>query len=417
MNKHEFEKKLRSIRRAERGLTPDPAWVLRTRASLMTQISNSASASPVSFAKRFRESFRPFGAPIRLLVLIRRQALAVFAIFGVVAGGSIMSVSAADNALPGDLLYPVKLAAEQTRLALTKDQTEKLKLKTEFVGRRTQEIKDIAALKVPQRQERLNEAVEIVKRDLDTVKTQLVQVSAQAPVTQAAEAAKLVDQQSNALVSTLKDVKATLPDNAKTKVTEAEIAAVNTGVKAVQVLIDTQANPETQGLVSHAELVQSINQKMQGLQDNVSEAAQKLGISVLVATSTRVQTGSTVSTSTQVAVLAPENAASSTPVAQIINAQQALAQTSQLIQENKLDLASDKLVESGKAVVTAEQVTDLTAAVASVNASSSTSGVSTQIPVSTSTASVIVNVTSTSVISGGVSSTTDIIVTSTQPLP
>ncbi|MDO8583800.1 MAG: DUF5667 domain-containing protein [bacterium] len=356
MSKHEFEEKLRSIRRAERGLTPDPAWVLRTRETLMMQVQNSMPVAPMPFWTRVRESFRPFSAPTRLVGSMRRQVIAVLSVFGVVAGSSLMSVSAADNSIPGDLLYPVKLAAEQTRLILTKDKTDKLKLKTEFVGRRVEEIKSLATSDASEKPDRLKQMAEIVKRDLDTVKIQLADMKLQKQTVKTTEAVRMIDQKSTELATALKDAKVDMSADVQSKVSEAEVAAVSTGVKAVQALIDSKTNPDTKDVVSSADLVQSINNKVQGLQNNVTDAAARAGMTVVITTSTN-NNGVISATSSTVTLIAP-NTTSTDQITQIVNAQESLMQTKQLLQENKLDEVSDKLTETAKAVVSAEQVGD-----------------------------------------------------------
>src|SRR5574337_1041006 len=291
MSTREFQAKLRSIRNAGRGIQPDPAWVRRTRETLLVQVANTMPRHASSWREHVRQAVRSV-MPARLMAQVRGPFLAVLSIVGVVAGGSIASVSAAERALPGDLLYPVKLATEQTRLILAGSKTEQVKLKTEFVERRGDEIKQIISSGVSEKPERIREATEILKRDLDTVKNQLSDATAQDSVAQVVQAAKLVDQKSSELVDTLKDVKSSVPSDIRIKVTEAEVAAVNTGVKAVQVLIDSHDNPAAQSIVSNDELVQSIQSKVQGLQQNISDAAQKLlttsatGTAALNATST-----------------------------------------------------------------------------------------------------------------------------------
>lgn len=281
--------------------------------------------------------------PARMMVAVRRPMLAFLSIVGLVTGGSIASVSAAERAVPGDLLYPIKLATEQTRLAFTKGRTDKLKLKTEFVGRRAEEIKTIARSDVSQKPERIKEAAEILRRDLDTVKVQLNEASAQEPVHQVAQAAKLIDQKSAELVSALRTVKTSVPDSVKPRVAEAETAAVTAGVRAVQVLLGSHAKPEAKDVVTDEELIKSIDVKVQGLQDNINDAAQK----ILGSTSS---TG--VSSSTQ--VVYPAVVSASSTLGQIMDAQHQLTQAKEFLRENKLDQASDKLVQTVQAVANAE---------------------------------------------------------------
>ncbi len=378
MSKRTIEQQLRSLREAGNGICVRREWVEKTRETLMMQVQNTMPIAPTPFWKHVRESVRPFAAPMRILVVIRRQALAVLSIFGLVAGGALTSVSAADNALPGDLLFSVKIAAEQTRLAFTKDKTERLKLKTEFVGRRGQEIKTIANSDMPEKQERLQEATDLVKRDLDTVKTQLTEMTTQSTPMEAANAAKLVDQKSGELMLVLKDAKENIPADIRPRIVAAEVAAVNVGVKAVQMMIDTKTNPDSKDVVTDAELKISIQQKVDGLQNNVTEVTQKLSTTV----------------SSTLALVVPSAASSS--LAQIVTAKETLVQTQQLLEENKLDQVSDKLVETSRAIATAERGVEAAIATAVPVVSSSTGAVtSTPALAATSTSTAAVSSSST----------------------
>ena len=84
-----------------------------------------------------------------------RWATAVaFALFLVlVAGGG--TVAAASSSLPGEILYPVKLATEQVRLAFAFSDTGKAELYAQFAVRRSEEIAKIAGKDEPQRIEEL----------------------------------------------------------------------------------------------------------------------------------------------------------------------------------------------------------------------------------------------------------------------
>jgi len=344
MSTRDLKQTIRSIREAERAIQPDPAWVSHTRETLLMQVANSMPTRLPSWRVRIREAARSF-LPRRFSLAMRGPA-AILSTLGIVLSGSIASVSAAERAVPGDFLYPVKLATEQTRLILTKDKSDRLKLKTEFVSRRVIEMKTIVSENRDSRKERIQEAAEILKRDLDTVKSQLHDVQAESSVAKTVRVAKEVDRVSTAVAQDLKSVKTTLDGESKAKVVEAETAAVNTGVKAVQVMIDEHDKPEAQQEVSNAELWSAVQTKVDGLQENISNAAQELtGSSIVSATSTASATST-------MAGLAPGTASSS--LSQILDAQSSLAETKQLILENKLDEGMAKLTESAKAVASLE---------------------------------------------------------------
>lgn len=360
MNKRELLQKLASVRSTERGIVPDKAWVKNTRETLLMQIRNSAPVTPLRSQHQAKIAAQHF-IPESFMNLVRAPALAMSAILVAVMGGSIASVNASERSVPGDFLYPIKIASEQTRLALVSGKSDKLKLKTEFVERRVQEIKTIAT-GTEKKPELLKEAAAGLKRDLDTVKLQLADVNKNEQPAKAAQAAKLVDQKTEAIVNELKQVKSEISPEAGSSLSEAEAAAVHTGVTAIEVLIQTQSNPEAQNIVSEADVLQSINNKVVSLQNSLDTTAQKL---------------QSLSTSTT-----PPTTSSTVP--EILMASSTLEQAKTLVSENKLDQVSDKLIEAAKTTAQAE---------ASVNqlAASSTSAIApAQVPVSeTSTTPVV----------------------------
>ncbi len=371
MNSREFQRKLQSIRMIERGIHPDSAWVSRTRNVLLMQVKNAVSSEPTTVVMRLRE-FRARFIPTQWIELVRGPMLAALSVVVVVAGGSIVGVSAAEQSLPGDFFYPIKLVKEQTQLILTKSKTEKLKLKTGFVERRVKEIQAIAASNEPKKSERIKAAAESLRQDLDTVKNQLTDVSndkqTEETVAQVVEAVKLVDQKSAEVAATLKDVKSTLSEETKNKVTEVETAAVATAVKAVQVLIDSHDHPDAQKVITPDELSLSIQDKVDGIQGQIASTAQKI-----MATAGEAASGTlaTFTASSTIAVIDALGASATSPLQQIKNAQQSLDQAKILLGQNKLDELRDKLGDAAKAVSVAETVADV-ALTANTSASSST---------------------------------------------
>lgn len=354
MDQREFQRKLQFIRKVEQGITPDPAWVSRTRETLLMQVGNAVAKEPAPVFLRLREFWQRF-VPTQWVDVVRGPVLATLSIFGIVAGGSIVSVSAAEQSLPGDFLYPVKLVSEQTQLIFAKSKSEKLRLKTGFVERRVKEIQAVAASDEPKKTERLKVATDTLRRDLDTVKYQLGEVSDGGidhdgiSLHEVVEAAKLVDKKSTEVVATLKDVKPSLPLESQSRVTEVETAAVATGVKAVQVLIDSHSHPEGQQIITTDELSQSIQGRVQGIEDQLVSTAQKIISANGNGTTTTILTASTT-------LLALDASTSSAvvPLEQIKNAQQSLEEVKEFLQQNKLEEVKDKLGEAAKAVSAAE---------------------------------------------------------------
>ncbi|MDY6912569.1 MAG: DUF5667 domain-containing protein, partial [Chloroflexota bacterium] len=74
----------------------------------------------------------------------RRWTIAVAAVLFVVLIGGSSAVAASVNAMPDEILYPVKLAAERVQLTFTPSDVNKAELEAKFANRRVQEIAEMA---------------------------------------------------------------------------------------------------------------------------------------------------------------------------------------------------------------------------------------------------------------------------------
>jgi hypothetical protein len=265
----DLQKRLRQLRTEEMRTKPDEAWVKATRKTLLMQVNNSLPTNrslPVS--AQLREIVR-YVLPQGFVRWVSRPAMAGLTLLAILAGGSVMSVSAAEQSMPGDLLYGLKLATEQARLALTSTKGDKLKLKTEFTGRRLEEFKKVVA--TDKQSEKVVQVTEILKRDMNTLKEQLTDIAKEEPAEKTAEAAKLVDRKSNEVISALKDTKNDLPPKTKEKVTEAQSVAADAGVKALEVMVEK--HQEGNELVPVGEIVQAIQDHTKVVAEATSSAA------------------------------------------------------------------------------------------------------------------------------------------------
>ncbi len=280
---HELLRSLRQMRKTEKRIVPDAAWVRATRATLLMQVKNSLpTAESITLQQQVRGTFKAF-VPNNFGEWIRRPLIAFMSLITVLAGGSIMSVSAAEQALPGDLLYGLKLATEQARLAFTPVKEERLKLKTEFTSRRVDELKQVAD--DGQHPDRVVQVAEILKRDLDTLKQQLDEVVQEVPAANAAAAAKLVDQKSTEVINALQGTKSQLsPENIE-KVTEAQSVAADTSVKAIEVL--AEQHRQSNDVVPAEDVARAISDHVKVVTDVTSSTP------AIVSTSTNPLIGTT----------------------------------------------------------------------------------------------------------------------------
>ncbi len=380
MSPRELQKRLATIRKMEHGIQPDAAWVFRDREKLLARVRSdfqTSSQSAQSVPQVLKELYQSF-LPTEFIATVRGPAIALLSGLAVVLSGSIASVSAAERAVPGDLLYPVKIAAEQTRLVFASGKTDKIRLKTEFVTRRVEEIRRLNQVE-PKEPARIKEAAENLKRDLDTVKNQLTDTKDEEPVDRT-KAAKIVDEAGTSIVASLKEMKITAAPEARSQIAEAEAAAVNTSVKAVQVILETQSDAESQKVVSREALILSITAKVDGVEGHIADTTQQLANAVSSTTVPLLGPSSSTTASTT-SSLSPVATSTTSSLPEIATANASLKEAKQLLSENKIEEATNKLVEVNRDAVTAEKkVEQITA-----NMSSTTSS-GLPPPVSTSTA-------------------------------
>lgn len=261
-------RRLRSLRTTKQHIAPDAAWVRATRATLLMQVKNNLPpAESMTVAGRVRGTFSAF-MPRSFGPWVHRPMLLAMSLLAVLTGGSIVSVSAAEQALPGDLLYSLKLATEQARLAFTPVKEEKLKLKTEFNTRRVKELKSVAD--DTEHPDRVVQVAEILKSDLNTLQQQLNEVVENSSAENAVAAAKLVDKSSTDVISALQETKEGLSPENKEKVTEAQSAAADTSVKAIEALAD--AHEQSSDIVSAADVEQALKDHAKIVSEATSES-------------------------------------------------------------------------------------------------------------------------------------------------
>jgi len=259
-------------------------------------------------------------------------------------------VSAAERSLPGDFLYSVKLATEQARLALTKDPQERLKLKTEFTERRVDEIIQVIAGPSQDRAARVIQTAEALKSDLHTLKQQLNETQQSVTSAQVVDLAKSMDAKANDMVQSLQDTKGSLSPEEKAKVTEAQAAASDASVNAIEVLVTT-----------HEQSADVVTEK------DVAEVL-KAHSDMLVKTVNDTISNATQSTTTGSVPVAGTTATASTTqdaLKQVQDAQKSFADADKLVSENKMNEAVNMIKDATNQAYAAQKAVELNLSVTS----------------------------------------------------
>ena len=258
---------LRNLRNRERGVQPDDAWVSATRERLLMQVRNSMPTKET--AKKNRRYL--LATRKKLFSAMRGPIMTAASILIVILGGSLMSVRAAEYALPGDVLYTVKLVTEQTRLALEASKAEKVRLKLEFTKRRVEDLKTIMNEPDARKAERVNKAADILKQDLHTLKKQIEDSNDQDGLDKdVLDSVKVVDKEVVEVAKVLRDAdKSDLDTETVQKMADAEAQAADVGLQALAVLVNAKAN-QNEAEITDEEISESLRQHTSVVQETVA---------------------------------------------------------------------------------------------------------------------------------------------------
>lgn len=386
----DIQKRIRALRTLEHSIKPDAVWVQATRERLVTQMGQAAPLVQAPVAERAKAGYVSFVQ--RLGNVMHKPMMAMLSLVLIVAGSSIMSVSAAERSLPGDFLYGLKLATEQARLAWVSSQEDKLKLKTEFTQTRVQELKTVASTK--SNDGRVQQVAEILKSDLSTLKDQLSDVKASASPANVVVAAKLVDQNSNEVISALQEAKAGLSPASQQAVTQAQSVAADTGVNAIEVLVEKNQESSTivavsdvaEAIQNHTDVVATIAQLPLNISSSTSAldasstalGASSTTISSLIAsiaTSTASIQSIAAATGTSVASSTAADASSTASLPQLVNRVKSVTAQVFALQQAQADAqaTSTPLIDGQLLPATPASTSTVTGEVGSTSTSASSS--------------------------------------------
>lgn len=159
---------------AKKECQPDMDWANDTRGLLLSQVRNEMPKQNIPFLMKFADHLVPANLAFK--------PVAVFCLIaGLLLVSSFGSVGAAQNTLPGDTLYPVKITAENIKYNLTLSQEGKAKVAMDMVEKRASELKVIVAdQENGEREYKIVQASKKIKDSLNKVKDK-VQIISEKP--------------------------------------------------------------------------------------------------------------------------------------------------------------------------------------------------------------------------------------------
>lgn len=268
MKNRQIIEKLQNLQSLRVGGDANPVWQREVRDSLIRTASRDLESAPAVGRLWGQFSFAKILMPYRLSHYVLRPVLVSGLVLSVAFGGWVTTVSASYKSLPGDVLYGVKIAAEEAQVKLAGDSQSKVELKVEFAGRRVTEVNKLIERPAPAAEKAANVKVAVnkMKDDLASVQKEMTNIKDNDP-SKMKEVAKFVDQKTEALHATLEKTAQNAPGDIQNAVKEAKDATADTGVAAMSAIVDAQKNSGSAISVSDAK--ESVSDKITSLQEKV----------------------------------------------------------------------------------------------------------------------------------------------------
>ena len=343
-------KKLKLLKSLEAGGRPQDCWVKSNKEILLNQIRPLAqTVKQENYYFRLVSDF--FGQQVFRPVL--GAAIVIVLYFF-----SISLMTVANASLPGDMLYPIKTAGENVQMAMTFNDSDKVKLQMDFISRRGDELQQI--VRKPEsaqvKTEKVEAAVKKISQDVKDVNNQLTNIANTTPAADAIEVVKQVDEKTLKVENDLVTAHALLPNDVKKDVvSDISDAIVNTGdvgTKALTVMVEKGQSGQ-QTAVSDTEIASCVAERIKNTENGLAVAVADVQKAV---TSTPVDITATTSLTTLSAITSStiSSVASGTSAADIaqkpVQAAAAIEAAKVLLEKKDFTSALEKIGES-KALV------------------------------------------------------------------
>lgn len=262
MMKNNLISQLQELRHGE--VSPSADWVAKNRAVLLSQIKNTIPhTARVPMSEQVWSAMSLF-LPRQVVYSVVRPVAVFFLVSLLGLSGFVATSSASNEALPGDRLYPVKIALEKTKVALTEtvgNENARTQAHIEYAKNRVTEIKRITSNSTdPDKNFHIAEAVSNLKEGVERVNNSLNQ-------NLSGDVIKDVKTNTDQVKSALKEVSSNLETASTTNDDNASLnkelvattnLAKDTAVKAIEVFVqkvdDKTVSPEAaKGVLAEAD--------------------------------------------------------------------------------------------------------------------------------------------------------------------
>lgn len=368
-------RQLKTLRHGQ--VEPNEEWLKKNRELLLHQIKNTIGPKTAKPALENIWESMSMLLPHSFVYKILRPVTVMFLIVGMGIGGWIATVAASSESLPGEWLYPAKIATEQTQVAVANavgDKSAQTNLHIEFARRRAIETKKIISTDNPDKMQIAAQTVSNLTNEMQNVSSNLEDIKT-APGT-SAQVAQNVTQNAQQIGNVLQDVKASLLVNTSTENLSNQVAAANnlvsnTAVQAVEVMV--VKNLQGDNSVSKEDVKQAITDQVQSAVADAAASQQnaqavknavdvvQTEIKQITEDSKGANASTTQALTTRIDAAVKQTQAAVDKTVQIANETgQKATETQQLLSQDNLTQAVDTMKQLTSATQQAVQVSDNT---------------------------------------------------------
>ena len=187
-----------------------------------------------------------FILPQKRTALLLRPAGVFFSISALLLTSSIITVSAAQDTVPGDILYSVKIASEEVQKAFTTNEDDKARFEVALAGKRLEELEKILAAGTSDEEKNKQIVIVVTKfeQNVSSAKAKLDTLAQGSSARKAVTVAQVLDSKSKEYTNTLNKVAGSVPTGVKSVIEDAAESAEKKGDSALTYIVEKHETGE-----------------------------------------------------------------------------------------------------------------------------------------------------------------------------
>lgn len=253
---------------------PNQNWVIFCRENLIAKFPVQEKEPEKNLESfDFVSIFRHFKFP-RLAL---RPVAVLSIIFLLIFGTGLTALSKAKDSLPGDHLYPVKIALEQARLLTTTSDEGRAKVQSEMIAVRLDELNKVIELNgsIEDKAPRIEEAVNNLQKHLLTINDELPKLDDKTEAKKAVEMAKIIDANAANVQHALSQAKLSLSPKTDGKLNKKIAETADMADKASNDALELMVMKQNEaGTMSSEEISAKLGEKIQNTEKQMKSLAE-----------------------------------------------------------------------------------------------------------------------------------------------